>query len=491
VEEKGNQVTIRKSGQLIQVDPDCRALLADELTYQRRKQKGGRYDEVEYETVQLFAVQDGMLLCPAGLERRVTRLLQDALYRVARIDCDEHALPAPAFDRLDLLRPGQEDMILALVENEMGIIEGPTGAGKSFVIRQVCKLWHEAKVIICSPHSGIVHQTYQELVQLFGTAQVGMVGGGVHDVGKRVLCVVDRSLEHCNLKDCDIFIYDEVHRAAAPKTSEVISHVAKARRYGFSATPEGRSDRADLATEALFGPVIHKVTYQEVQQTGQIVPISVVKVAAARLTPTTYDDPLALERNAVWRNRERNGLVVGAVHWLFENYGRDLQVLIAVRTVEHAVFLGALLPDWPLCYGSMDVAKRQKYERWGLIKAGDHPISARDRERMQEEFAAGTLRRVIATTSSNGVWSTGVDFPHLNALIRADAQAGSIMGIQIPGRVSRKSDGKEEGIVVDFDDGFNPLLRRRADRRFAMYRKKGWTIQALDLPTMTSRAAAR
>lgn len=61
-------------------------------------------------------------------------------------------------------------------------------------------------------------------------------------------------------------------------------------------------------------------------------------------------------------------------------------------------------------------------------------------------------------------------------LIRADGAPGKIQSGQIPGRLSRISEGKEKGILVDFVDGFDPWAARRAVLRLQSYRKKGWTI---------------
>jgi superfamily II DNA or RNA helicase len=249
--------------------------------------------------------------------------------------------------------------------------------------------------------------------------------------------------------------------------------------FGFSASPKGRSDHTDLLTEAIFGPVIFKSSYQDVQATGSIVPVEVYMGGLSSLAPQNYQMNTALERNAIWRNAERNQAIVDAVSWLFDTYGKEIQVLVTVKTVEHLVYLSKLLPSFAVCYGDMNADKRAMWERGGLIEKGKHPITAGERAQLQEDFASGKLRRAIATASSNGVWSTGMDFPKLNALVRADAQSSDIQNTQIPGRVSRASAGKSVGVIVDFDDAFNPTLARRAAKRLSGYRRKGWSIKVL------------
>ena len=75
-----------------------------------------------------------------------------------------------------------------------------------------------------------------------------------------------------------------------------------------------------------------------------------------------------------------------------------------------------------------------------------------------------------------------MDFPQLNVLVRADAAGGKIANTQIPGRVTRPSEGKSVGIVLDLDDSFNQKLARRAAGRFTQYRKKGWTVKHVPPP---------
>ena len=80
------------------------------------------------------------------------------------------------------------------------------------------------------------------------------------------------------------------------------------------------------------------------------------------------------------------------------------------------------------------------------------------------------MKKVIATT----VWNVGVSFNALEVLIRADGGGSPINDIQIPGRVSRISEGKTHGIVHDYLDQFNSSFRSRAKKRSSTYAKNSW-----------------
>lgn len=344
-------------------------------------------------------------------------------------------------------------------------------SGKSFLIRQLCKLWPTANIIICSPVTDILRGMRAELLESLPVHQLGFCGDG-HRKRARVTLAVDKSLGYCDLHKCQLFLFDEVHRASAPKTAETIAAIHNARIFGFSASPYGRSDNADLETEGMFGPSIHRSTYQQVQESGSVVPIEVHFFSTDRCHNANYEKTVALERNLLWRSHSRNSAVAKAVRWALGQYGDDIQLLVMVSKVEHAVHLGKLLPDFTLVYGNMDAADRVKWEQGGLLPEGVHPLSSRGREQLYMAFHDRTLKRVIAT----GVWSTGADFPGLNVLVRADAGGGDIVNTQIPGRVSRTADGKTMGVLVDFSDTFNRLLERRAQARRRVYERKGWHV---------------
>jgi superfamily II DNA or RNA helicase len=100
------------------------------------------------------------------------------------------------------------------------------------------------------------------------------------------------------------------------------------------------------------------------------------------------------------------------------------------------------------------------------------PMTPSARDKMSRDFESGELKKVIATD----VWSTGVDFPQLSVLIRADARASVIMDVQAPGRVVRRHDasGKDHGLVIDCMDYFDTAFMRRSTERKRTYAKQGW-----------------
>ena len=478
------KVTLARIGNIVKVTPACVELLGRVLSFQKRIQEGGSSRDVTYQTVNVYRVENNELFSPAGLTNRIYDALKGFGHEVEFVDRRVVTLPAPDLARLDPLRAGQEDVLAAILAYDRGIIEAPTAFGKSWLIRQIAKIWPTARIIICSPFRGVLVDTLASLRELLPPSQLGLCGLGSHDADRRVTVTTDRSLLGCDLARCQLFIFDEVHRAAAPCTAGAIAQITDARMYGFSASPDGRSDQADLETEAMFGPTICKMEYAKVEKAGNVVPVRVVMLDCSSVANPgiTSDNTMVLERWGLWRNRERNDLIMRAVRHVYETHGADMQIMVSTAKVEHSVHLfkaavDAGFHDFQLVYGSMDPLKRDAWVQAKLIPEGVHPIPSHMRDQLQFMFRDRKIMRAIAT----GVWGTGVNFPGMNVLIRADGQSSDIASTQIPGRVTRTSEGKSVGIVIDLDDRFDKRLYRRAQQRVRVYKKKGWEIVSLRL----------
>jgi hypothetical protein len=172
----------------------------------------------------------------------------------------------------------------------------------------------------------------------------------------------------------------------------------------------------------------------------------------------------------LWRNDYRNQLIAADMALFAQD---NKQVLTSVFTVEHGLeLMKHSKAGYTFVYANMDPDLRLRYEKRHVIKPGEHPITTNERIKLQEQFEAGTLLRVLATC-----WNQGVNFSHLHVLIRADGIGSDIRNIQLPGRLSRLDNGKMAGILVDYLDEWHPTLNRRALTRIRMYKKMKWAVQ--------------
>ena len=82
----------------------------------------------------------------------------------------------------------------------------------------------------------------------------------------------------------------------------------------------------------------------------------------------------------------------------------------------------------------------------------------------------GTLKKVIATK----IWSEGINVKHCRFFFRANGSASKNDSIQMPGRLSRLMEGKENAVLLDIYDDFNAEVKRKAEMRRKEYQKQGW-----------------
>lgn len=438
----------------------------------------GGYSPFQSEEVKLFTYsEEGRLIFPKGFSSRVYTLCQEVGVSVNVVN-----FPPPVaepnrfvvdfgriFSRMDL-KAKQDECVAALSISDGGIVVAPTGFGKSFLFGAICLMYPHARIHVVTKRKDVMKRLIRHLVKFI--PDVGQVGGGQRNWGRVTVITADslHLVDHTPGECADIVLYDEVHEAAAPSYSVELSKYQHARMFGFTATPEGRFDGAHHRLEGLFGPRIFEMTYQEAVQHGLVLPVRVewldVRMA---VNPCEFKKDTAKERWGIWRNPIRNKLIADRAR----EFDDEDQVLILVRTLEHAVYLKQELPDFKLCYDKMDSDQYDALVKKGMLDSlTEPPMTPQIRDKMSKDFEAGTLKKVIATD----VWSTGVDFPQLSVLIRADARASEIMDVQAPGRVVRRHDpsGKDHGLVIDCMDYFDNAFFRRSQERKRTYVRQGW-----------------
>jgi len=331
-------------------------------------------------------------------------------------------------------------------------------------------LFPTAKIHVVTKSVDVADRIVRSLKRLL--PKVGRVGDGWKQ-WERVTVITAGSLAHSD-GDADFLFADEVHQLATLNFSTALAaRYRTSRNFGLSATPYARMDNAHAVLEPMFGPMVFELTYQQAVELGLVVPVRVNWLPMRlRSNPAErYSNRVARKRYGIWTNHERNRIIAEAVR----GYPESHQILILVETIEHAVHLGAQLPDFSLVYGNMSPYDCAGYRKKGLLPADYKPLTDIQKYDMRSQFESGQLKRVIATD----VWATGVDFEQLNVLVRADDRDSDIVDVQGPGRVSRiytAPDGtrKEFGEVLDCMDTFDPIFYRKSLGRRNSYKLLGW-----------------
>jgi superfamily II DNA or RNA helicase len=459
----------------------------------RRRNHEKIFDIIEWECF----VRDhkGRLAFPIGFRAKVTELLRKAGHElvVKWVSKKEHAAHQqrlkhnykPYWERIEALendtdtanpfefRFGQREVLEVMTRFDCGRINCPTGWGKGTIIMLLCLLYPHAKIDIVTKNIAVIKQRlFPELA--LNLPSVGMIGGGVRITGKRVMCISAGSLQH-GREDADFVLVDEGHQACSDVYAAKLARYEHARIWMFSASWDMRLDNKDMRAEALAGPVRYNVTYDEAVDHGMVVPIKVYWSDVRGENPAEDLDGVSKKRAGIWRNETRNQIIANDAR----KYSEDTQVLITVETLEHALYLKRELPEYKLVYSGQGLSPEDVLWYEEHFPDEFSVMTEERKKKLTRRFERGKLKKAIATT----VWNVGVNFKHLEVLIRADAGGSPINDTQIPGRAARINDKlikdgevtvKEAAIVHDYLDQFDAGLARKAKGRETSYISNGW-----------------
>jgi superfamily II DNA or RNA helicase len=415
------------------------------------------------------------LFCTYGgyftmLHRELSKLGLDVKVTVRR----SHGLPPPDISKLKGIewRPHQKEVVAHVLSDDGGVIVCPTAQGKSFMMRQITRAYPAAKIVITVSSLDVARTLYNEMRDF--VPDLGFCGTGMQKP-RRVTVAVTNSLDRCDF-DANLVMVDECHTALAPSVIKKLNQFRRAKLFGFTASPEGRSDGGDGFMEALFGRTLYDMTYQQGVAAGNIVQLR-VKMYRSSLGPdlSGIDDKTYVDRHGIILNQQRNDVVIRATRELEQELGPDAQILVMVDKIEHAYILGKELKEYVCVTGVIPKDRKDELIALGVLTSESQLCSAKDRDRYRQMFEKNELKRVIATR----VWEKGVDFRDLAGLVRADGLASPIAACQIPGRLSRlgKQTDKTVGVLVDFSDIFSKNLKARSRKRLSSYVKCGWIIE--------------
>ena len=413
---------------------------------------------------------------PEGLLTKVLDFLNRSNIKYNLTDKRKWAnLPMPKFENVlfNELREGQAEAIEAIATNQVGVIKAATGYGKSYLIVQICRMYPDLNIVVTTARVAVLKELYKRLsTDPLLKGSVGCISGWKNTGNEhRITVSTIKSLIKVDMPACDLLLADECHNFGASCAAELVNSFINARKFGLSASPKGRQDNTDLVTESLFGKALFDYSYQDAVDTGAVVPIKVHMYDIKCGNISMFKTPLSRKRHGLWRNLGRNKKIAELAKM---HLNRGAQVLIMVESVEHLMYLKKQLPEAAIAYASCSKVKFQEYVNKGLI---NEPYKTpKELAAVQLGMEEGTIRLCIATM----VFKEGVNFKELDVLIRGESQSGDIPLTQIGGRLSRTLEGKEEGILIDFINSFDPSFFKASKARINKYKEKKWEIKYED-----------
>lgn len=419
---------------------------------------------------------------------------------------DKSLMPEPDYSAIaDVdFRPGQMEAIALMLSQDGGILCSTVGFGKSFCLKQLCKLYPTLNILVVCPAGEVVRELYRDInAELPG--QVGLLNMDNSNVsGKRIIVTTTKSMNKVKPEQVQLLLFDECHGVGYNTTGSDVMKFCFCRRFGFTATPT--RNQGDLKyMEAIFGPTLQELSFQEVQHTGGVTPIVYTMLPVGKRLPYLCDLVQVIDAQGTEAYRERGKLNDGDIPtgktkkrdipdylkqqlYYMNNKARDeiivdafnrakdanpdRQILIMVSSIAHLIRIHKRIPYLAIAHGERGSLDRYKGKKdLANVDMSKYKQSAKDAEIVKRAFEKGTLKYAIST----GVWSKGINVKHLTTLIRADGATSSIPSIQIPGRLARLDENKPTAYLIDVADDFCEDAERRASKREETYKKEGWT----------------
>lgn len=410
---------------------------------------------------------------PTGLASVVTRGAKKANHRVDLTDIRERPQVTPRPVPEGWLRDYQTDAVAAALAPDpinglrgRGIVQCATGGGKTRIAAAI--MWSLPGRWLFLVNSQDLLGQAAEAYGALTSEEAGRVGDGEFRPSRVTAATVQTLLARPGasrllLESCQGVIADEVHGAASNSFQEVLGKMTNAYyRYGLSATPLGREDHKDLMTVGAIGPIIFRAPASELVESGVLARPTITFLAYPG-EPRAYwrkvdalksqgQERMAFQeayRLGITDCMARNARVVDAIH------ESPKPCLAFVKLIPHGLDLKKMLTRVGL--------------KADFVSGKD---SREDRVSANQSLVRGDLDVLVAS----GIYNQGIDIPAVRSLVNAAGGKSSNLALQRLGRGTRKSAGKDEVAMYDFQD-LGPWLSRHAAGRRKTYERAGFDVR--------------
>lgn len=299
----------------------------------------------------------------------------------------------------------------ALARGDHGVVSAVTGAGKSILIAELCRLSlarrPDLAVVVSTPTQALVRQLGATIGGRVGVEKVGSYYGNAKKPAAPVVVACNPSTVNLGGellalgRKVGLMIVDECHGSEAETLRASVPLIAPRWRVGFTATPFRSVPRESLS---LWSSIVYRYTLDDALRDGVLVPF----------------------RQIDWKG-EGSDEVDAVCLGMIRDHGAGPGIVSALH-IEDAERYAAFLAD----HGVAAVAIHSKMPATEQAKR----IAALER---------GDLRCLVHVS----LLAEGVDFPWLRWLcLRRPVQA-RVRFVQELGRVLRVAPGKTEALVLD------------------------------------------
>lgn len=404
---------------------------------------------------------------PSGLLEKVLPRLSPDEYVVVDQRQKPSRDPRLVFDPalFEKARWYQKEALAAIKEHKRLIVKEPTGSGKTMLA--ACAINAAGvKTLYIVPTIELLHQTAREFAGIFGRQNIGVIGDGMWAAHPAIVVATVQSLWsryednvffNTAFDGIGMLILDECHHVNVGNVFEntwfkIANRIPAYWRIGMSATPGEPNDKNRQLLEAATGLLRHETKTMDLVDQGFLV-VPKPKFYTCK-HERRYKNWVVAKGTGLSANEARNKMIATLA---LSAALKNKKVLIIVDRVEtHGQVLYEMIGSnrSMFVYGNIDSASRLKAKR---------------------EFESGRIPILIGT-----IYGEGVNMPKMDVVINAAGGKSSRVAIQRMGRVLRISEGKSEGVLIDFMDEDRGVLLEHSLARFQTYQDEGYEPEVLE-----------
>lgn len=351
------------------------------------------------------------------------------------------------------LRPDQKKAIKDILKSDEGVLNAPTGSGKTVMALAMIAERRQAALIIV--HTKELLYQWRNRIKTFlniKESEIGLLGDGHKQVEKITIAIINSLYKHIDfVKQYKIghLIVDECHRVPSRTFSEAVCKFNSKYILGLSATPY-RRDGLTKVLHYYMGETVHKMSTKKLQRQHKIMKACVkiidTKFSVYDFSARTKTSMYQTLMNNLTKNEERNKLIIENIIECLQTH-RGTALVVSDRK-EHCNILYEGLVELGI-----------KAE----ILTGD----TKDRKGVIDRVDAGKVSVLVSTTQLIG---EGFDSSRLSSLFLTTPIKFKGRLLQCIGRILRVEEGKEKAMVFDFRDN-HFILKSSLKARMKTYDK--------------------
>ena len=401
-----------------------------------------------------YEVLDEYLYLPRGLKQKLLKIFDDRL-KIEETTELGHEIEVKFKGKLVEY---QEKIIDELDKHDLGIVEAPTGSGKTIMALAVIAKYKVSTLIIL-PGKELLKQWKRQIdifieypvVKLKRDNYVGEYTGNKKKLKGNIDIATIQSLVNIEdfaiLQRYGLIIIDECHHCASNTYRTVLKRLNAKKIFGFTATPE-RQDGLEEITCMYLGNIVAKVSEKDITKYRDY-----EQVLIPRFTTFTMLEEKSNFMEII--NEKRNHLIIMDV---IREFKEKRNIIVLSDRVDHLEYLYDQLRHVDK-HVYLYLGKTNKKEKADILK---------------ELRYANNFNYIILASSK--LVGEGFDLPSLETMFMATPFSWKGRTKQYSGRLHRQNEGKELVRVYDYVDHKVGRLAKVFNIRLKTYLSEGYNI---------------